>query len=300
MTAAPPAGLRQRHSRVPAGAARPGRGRRLLGVARSDARRGRDADAGPRAALYEQTPRDARGGLHGGRRVPLRGRGEALAAIEAARAAGIELVLLASPTPAAGCPFPAGLGCVLPRLGGGAARERRARRARRALRAGVPGGLARGDRRVREREGLVLHVHADEQPREIEECLAEHGRRPVELLAELGCSGRTRPSCTRRTRTSASSISSPRPALRLHLPHDRGEPRRRLPAGELMVERGSGSASARTRTSGSTRSRSCGSSRASPAAGCSVATSSQRSGCSSSAPPTAHGRSGSTRGRRSR
>ncbi len=36
-------------------------------------------------------------------------------------------------------------------------------------------------------EGLVLHVHADEQPREIEECLAEHGVRPVELLARAGC-----------------------------------------------------------------------------------------------------------------
>src|SRR3954470_23323454 len=30
--------------------------------------------------------------------------------------------------------------------------------------------------------GLPLHVHADEQPREIEECLAEHGVRPIELL----------------------------------------------------------------------------------------------------------------------
>ena len=40
-----------------------------------------------------------------------------------------------------------------------------------------------------EREGLVLHVHADEQPREIEECLAEHRLRPVELLAETGCLG---------------------------------------------------------------------------------------------------------------
>ena len=40
-----------------------------------------------------------------------------------------------------------------------------------------------------EREGLVLHVHADEQPREIEECLAEHGLRPLELLAETGCLG---------------------------------------------------------------------------------------------------------------
>ena len=37
---------------------------------------------------------------------------------------------------------------------------------------------------------LVLHVHADEQPREIEECLAEHGLRPIELLAAAGCLGR--------------------------------------------------------------------------------------------------------------
>jgi formimidoylglutamate deiminase len=36
---------------------------------------------------------------------------------------------------------------------------------------------------------LPLHVHADEQPREIEECLAEHGMRPIELLAECGCLG---------------------------------------------------------------------------------------------------------------
>ena len=40
-----------------------------------------------------------------------------------------------------------------------------------------------------ERDGLVLHVHADEQPREIEECLAEHGLRPLELLSETGCLG---------------------------------------------------------------------------------------------------------------
>lgn len=34
--------------------------------------------------------------------------------------------------------------------------------------------------------GLALHAHVAEQPREIHECLAEHGRRPVELLADLG------------------------------------------------------------------------------------------------------------------
>jgi formiminoglutamate deiminase len=37
-----------------------------------------------------------------------------------------------------------------------------------------------------ERHGLPLHAHVAEQRREIVECLAETGRRPVELLAELG------------------------------------------------------------------------------------------------------------------
>jgi formimidoylglutamate deiminase len=35
--------------------------------------------------------------------------------------------------------------------------------------------------------GLPLHVHADEQPREIDECLTEHGVRPIELLDREGC-----------------------------------------------------------------------------------------------------------------
>jgi formimidoylglutamate deiminase len=37
--------------------------------------------------------------------------------------------------------------------------------------------------------GLPLHMHADEQPREIDECLGEHGVRPIELLSETGCLG---------------------------------------------------------------------------------------------------------------
>jgi formimidoylglutamate deiminase len=41
--------------------------------------------------------------------------------------------------------------------------------------------------RYAEAERLPLHVHADEQPREIEECVAEHGVRPLELLADTGC-----------------------------------------------------------------------------------------------------------------
>jgi formimidoylglutamate deiminase len=38
-------------------------------------------------------------------------------------------------------------------------------------------------------ERLPLHVHACEQPREIEECLVEHGCRPIELLDRAGCLG---------------------------------------------------------------------------------------------------------------
>jgi formimidoylglutamate deiminase len=43
--------------------------------------------------------------------------------------------------------------------------------------------------RYADAERLPLHVHADEQPREVEECLAEHGVRPIELLADCGCLG---------------------------------------------------------------------------------------------------------------
>ena len=36
---------------------------------------------------------------------------------------------------------------------------------------------------------LPLHIHVDEQPREIEECREEHGMRPIELLAATGFLG---------------------------------------------------------------------------------------------------------------
>jgi len=36
---------------------------------------------------------------------------------------------------------------------------------------------------------LPLHIHADEQPLEIEECQAEYGLRPIELLARIGFLG---------------------------------------------------------------------------------------------------------------
>jgi formimidoylglutamate deiminase len=118
------------------------------------------------------------------------GLAEAHAAVEAAAEAGIELVLLLS---AYGR--------------GGIERFRHASAAEylsqlEAVReTGVRVGLAPHSVRACPRdwleelgryaaaESLPLHVHADEQPREIEECLAEHGVRPIELLADTGCLG---------------------------------------------------------------------------------------------------------------
>jgi formiminoglutamate deiminase len=44
------------------------------------------------------------------------------------------------------------------------------------------GPLAEHARRL----GVPLHMHVAEQPREVDECVAETGKRPVELLADLG------------------------------------------------------------------------------------------------------------------
>jgi len=53
----------------------------------------------------------------------------------------------------------------------------------------VPKGWLEGIGGYARAGGLALHVHADEQPREIQECEAEHGMRPVELLADAGFLG---------------------------------------------------------------------------------------------------------------
>jgi formimidoylglutamate deiminase len=115
---------------------------------------------------------------------------EALAAAEAADAAGIELVLLYSGYGRGG----------LDRFRQESAAEYLRQvelLASRGLRVGLaPHSVRACPRDWLEEIGrysggsdLVLHVHADEQPREIEECLAEHGLRPIELLAETGCLG---------------------------------------------------------------------------------------------------------------
>ena len=57
-----------------------------------------------------------------------------------------------------------------------------------SVRACPPKWLEQIGRYAAENE-LPLHVHADEQPREIDECVEEHGIRPIELLAKTGCLG---------------------------------------------------------------------------------------------------------------
>jgi formimidoylglutamate deiminase len=53
-----------------------------------------------------------------------------------------------------------------------------------SVRAAPPGDLAALHAEAR-RRGLVFHLHLEEQRREIEECVAAHGRRPIELLLAL-------------------------------------------------------------------------------------------------------------------
>ena len=115
---------------------------------------------------------------------------EALAAAEAATEAAIELRLLYAAYGQGG----------IPRFRQESVTEY-LQAVERLAESGVPVGLAPHSvracppawlaelARYADREGLVLHVHADEQPREIEECLAEHGKRPIELLADAGCLG---------------------------------------------------------------------------------------------------------------
>jgi formimidoylglutamate deiminase len=115
---------------------------------------------------------------------------EALAAADAAREAGIELTLLLSAYARDGLPrfrqesSRAYLDQV-EALGGHGVRVGLAPHSVRAC----PADWLEEVGRYAATEGLPLHVHADEQAREIEECLAEHGIRPIELLARTGCLG---------------------------------------------------------------------------------------------------------------
>jgi formimidoylglutamate deiminase len=118
------------------------------------------------------------------------GLSEAKAAVEAARAAGVELVLLLAAYGRGGIErfrqeSPVAYLAQVEELRAEGARVGVAPHSVRACTADWLSEIGR----YAEREKLVLHIHADEQPREIEECLAEHGLRPIQLLAETGCLG---------------------------------------------------------------------------------------------------------------
>jgi formimidoylglutamate deiminase len=118
------------------------------------------------------------------------GLAEARAAIEAGAEAGIELVLLLAAYARGGLDrfrqdSPAAYLEQLESLRGAGVRVGLAPH---SVRACPPDWLEELGRYA-DGERLPLHVHADEQQREIDECLAEHGCRPVELLAETGCLG---------------------------------------------------------------------------------------------------------------
>jgi formimidoylglutamate deiminase len=116
------------------------------------------------------------------------GEPEAHAAVEAARAAGIEIVLLLSAYARGGLERFRQPSVVdyLHQVEGLRADGVAVGLAPHSVRACPPDWLEEIGR-YSERERLPLHVHADEQPREIEECLAEHGVRPIELLAGANC-----------------------------------------------------------------------------------------------------------------
>jgi formimidoylglutamate deiminase len=115
---------------------------------------------------------------------------EALAALEAAEAAGIEVVLLLAAYARGGIErfrqqSPAEYLGQLERLRDSRARVGLAPHSVRAC----PADWLEELGRYAADEGLPLHVHASEQPREVEECVAEHGCRPIELLDRTGCLG---------------------------------------------------------------------------------------------------------------
>ena len=115
---------------------------------------------------------------------------EARAAAEAATEAGIELTLLYACYLRGGIPRfrQESVAVYLRDLEALRAEGIRVGVAPHSVRACPAGALGELGRYARDHE-LPLHVHADEQPREIEECLDEHGLRPIELLAREGCLG---------------------------------------------------------------------------------------------------------------
>ena len=142
-------------------------------------------------ALYAQTYREMRAaGFTAVGEFHYLGAETALAAAEAAEEAGIAFVCVYAAYARGGLPrmrqgSPAAYLTELERLRG---RGLAVVVAPHSVRACPRDWLEELGRYARD-QALPLHVHAGEQPREVEECVAEHGLRPIELLAECGCLG---------------------------------------------------------------------------------------------------------------
>jgi formimidoylglutamate deiminase len=115
---------------------------------------------------------------------------EALAAFEAAEAAGIAFVLLYVAYARGGIERfrQATAAEYLQQLELHRERGMSVGLAPHSVRACPPDWLEEIGRYARE-HSLPLHVHADEQPREVEECIEEHGVTPIELVDKVGCLG---------------------------------------------------------------------------------------------------------------
>ncbi len=114
------------------------------------------------------------------------------------------------------------------------------------------------------RDNLPLHVHADEQPREIEECLTEHGCRPIELLARTGCLGE-RTTVVHATHADGAELDllAQTGAAICACPTTEADLGTASSLLDVSARARSRSRSAPTRTCASTRSRSCASSKVS-------------------------------------
>jgi formimidoylglutamate deiminase len=113
---------------------------------------------------------------------------EALAAADAAGAAGIELVLLHAAYARGGLDRfrQESLAAYLREVEALQERGIRVGLAPHSVRA-CPVDWLREIGRYAASTGLPLHVHACEQPKEVDECIAEHALSPIALLAEAGC-----------------------------------------------------------------------------------------------------------------
>ena len=238
----PAPGIRQRaQPRLPAAAARPQRGRATSG-------RGATSMLGPRPVSSRSTgPRELRLGLRGDARRGIHApsassttsaspeaHAAAAAAAERGRRARAPLRRLRARrhrSVPAGAPSPttcAGSRSYAPRASASASPPTPCAPAR--------GSGSRSSARTRRSTGCRCTCTPTSSRARSRSACAEHGLRPIELLAECGCLG-PRTTVVHATHADGRELDLLAAGRRPHLrvPDDRGEPRRRLPAGRTRA-----------------------------------------------------------------